>query len=142
MILISHRGNTQGANTSLENNPDYIKEALSYGFDVEIDVWYINNSLYLGHDEPQYSTNLSFLDNPKFWLHAKNGEGLYFLLNNSKFSNVFWHQTDDFTLTNKGFIWTYPNKKPLFKNSVCVVTERETIVDDCYGICSDYVGSL
>ena len=24
--------------------------------------------------------------------------------------NFFWHQQDDFTLTNRGYIWTYPGK--------------------------------
>ena len=138
MTLISHRGNIEGADISLESNPEYINKALAYGFDVEVDVRYVDGSLYLGHDEPQFLTNLEFLDNPKFWLHAKNGESLYFLLNHTKHPNVFWHQTDDFTLTNKGFIWTYPNKQ-LFKNSICVAPEKDTIVNNCYGICSDYV---
>lgn len=138
MILISHRGNTEGSNSLLENKPEYINEALAFGFDVEVDVRYTDGSLYLGHDESQYLTNLEFLDNPRLWLHAKNGESLYFLLNHTKYSNVFWHQTDDFTLTNKGFIWTYPNK-PLFRNSICVASKKDTIIHDCHGICSDYV---
>lgn len=52
MILISHRGNLMGK-TSYENEPDYIMNAIKEGFDVEIDVWYQNNTLYLGHDYAQ-----------------------------------------------------------------------------------------
>ena len=37
MFLISHRGNLNGPNIKDENNPDYIMEALSKDFDVEID---------------------------------------------------------------------------------------------------------
>ena len=33
---------------------------LDLGYYVEIDVWFIDEKLYLGHDYPQYETNLSF----------------------------------------------------------------------------------
>ena len=38
MILISHRGNISGKNVSLENNPNYIKDAIYLGYNVEVDV--------------------------------------------------------------------------------------------------------
>ena len=38
MILIAHRGNTNGKLPDRENTNDYIKEAISKGFDVEIDI--------------------------------------------------------------------------------------------------------
>ena len=44
MKLISHRGNLEGRKPELENNPEYIDEALSKGYDVEIDVWWSGNS--------------------------------------------------------------------------------------------------
>ena len=61
MILISHRGNLNGK-TDDENKPKYIEEALSQGFDVEVDVWYDNKQFYLGHDEPQYLIQKDFLN--------------------------------------------------------------------------------
>ena len=36
---IAHRGNVNGKNESRENSPDYIMEAISLGFYVEIDVY-------------------------------------------------------------------------------------------------------
>ena len=51
--LIAHKGNVEGINTELENTPDYIKEALRLGFDVEVDVWGIDGELWLGHDDPK-----------------------------------------------------------------------------------------
>ncbi len=42
MILISHRGNINGKNEIRENSIFYIMEALSMGFDVEIDVWNVD----------------------------------------------------------------------------------------------------
>jgi hypothetical protein len=54
MILISHRGNLNGPNPERENHPDYIWEALRAGYEVEIDVWWVEGKFKLGHDEPQY----------------------------------------------------------------------------------------
>jgi len=48
-MLISHRGNIDGK-TLLENQPSYIDDAIDLGYDVEIDIWYIGDKLYLGHD--------------------------------------------------------------------------------------------
>ena len=72
--LISHRGNINGKDISLENNPSYIDTAIKQGYDVEIDFWYVNNQLYLGHDTFQYGINLSWLVERKtsLWIHCKN----------------------------------------------------------------------
>lgn len=140
MNLISHRGNINGKQLEYENDPKYIINALREGYDVEIDVWYKNKNLYLGHDEPQYKTDLFFLDNKKFWLHSKNDDAFFILKNKIKKADVFWHDKDDFTLTKNGFIWTYPNKK-LFQNSICVLPEMgyNGNLKKCYGICSDII---
>ena len=142
MKLISHRGNLEGRKPELENNPEYIDEALSKGYDVEIDVWGSGNSFYLGHDNPQYKIDISYLLNNrcyKFWCHAKNGEALHKMRKYRRI-NSFWHQKDDFVLTSKGFIWTYPNK-PLYSNSICVLPKLgyKGDIKKCYGICSDYI---
>ena len=105
MILISHRGNLNGKNEKFENHPNYIQDAKKKGFDVEIDVWFQNNNFYLGHDKPQYKIDQNFLEDEKFWCHAKSPEALYEL---SKINcHYFWHDTDDYTITIKdifGFI--------------------------------------
>ena len=74
MIFISHRGNLEGKNTELENSEKYILNAISHGFDVEVDVWLIGDELYLGHDKPQYPTSLKFILNDRIWAHCKNVE--------------------------------------------------------------------
>lgn len=138
MYLISHRGNIFGVQKESENNPNYINNALKEGYDVEIDVRYENNKFFLGHDYSQYEIDKNFLLNDKIWCHAKTNEALFEL--NKINAHYFWHQEDDYTITSKGFIWTYPGKK-LFSKSICVLPEivnYETI--DCLGICSDYIG--
>ena len=108
MKLISHRGNINGPNTDKENHPSYINLALKDGYHVEIDVWYIEKDWYLGHDKPQYQVKYDFLISDKFWLHAKNGDAFYHLLQDRE-CNVFWHTDEDWVLTSKKYIWTQPN---------------------------------
>jgi len=139
MKLIAHRGNINGPNPEKENHPDYINAAIKSGYDVEVDVWLINDKWYLGHDNPEHEIKYDFLLDFQLWLHAKNGEAFEELFKNNHL-NSFWHTTEDWILTSKKYIWTYPNKK-LFANSICVLPELGFNGDlsICYGICTDYI---
>lgn len=137
MILISHRGNMNGPNTETENNPEFINRVLSLGIYVEVDVWYKDGFYYLGHDEPVYPVELSFLQQTRVVCHAKTPITLHQLL---KFPNIncFAHDKDDCVLTSCGWIWTYPGK-PLTPLSICVLPElADTDCTNCLGICTDY----
>ena len=153
MRLISHRGNITGRKPDLENKPEYIMNAISKGYDVEIDVWWYNECFYLGHDEPSYKIKPEFLYKPiqggsQFWCHAKNIEAIIEMKKYTPVSrhaypfpniNYFWHQKDDVTLTSHGYIWAYPGKQPI-KDSIAVLPE--IFQDDlsvCKGICSDNI---
>ena len=143
MILISHRGNTNGSFPELENNPGYIVKTIDAGFQVEIDVWCVEDTFYLGHDAPQYKIQESFLMNDDLWCHAKNFEALRRLLKiNAK---CFWHENDDFTLTSTNNIWTFPNKQ-VEQNSIIVCKNIDETKKysklNIFGICSDFVGEL
>ena len=136
MKLISHRGNLNGPIKEKENHPDYILKALNSGFEVEIDVWHRDGEFWLGHDTPQYKTNIEFLKDNRLWCHAKELSSLEVMLRASV--HCFWHQDDDFTLTSKGFIWTFPGQ-PVCSRSVLVSLEKNNLKPDCYGLCTDYV---
>ena len=110
MIVISHRGNLKGRNLKKENNPDHIREVLNTGIDVEVDVWWSAKGWFLGHDFPQYRVTMDFLGTPGLWCHAKNHAALDRMVENPLI-HCFWHQRDDYTLTSKGYIWAYPQKK-------------------------------
>lgn len=142
MILISHRGNLNGRLESSENQPDYIDLALSNGFDVEIDVWFKNGIIWLGHDKPQYAIEIKWIlnRNKNLWIHCKNIEAILYFKELEYDINYFWHQEDDLTLTSMGFLWTYPGKK-LTKYSIAVMPEIKQFDDIgiSYGICSDYI---
>jgi hypothetical protein len=139
MILISHRGNINGQNPERENSPSYIDETIALGFEVEIDIWFKEGKLFLGHDEPQYEIDINWLEERKdyLWVHCKNVEAIVELINTK--INCFFHYEDTITLTSNGTIWAFPGKQPI-KKSVAVLPERNN--DDlsvCIGICSDFI---
>lgn len=141
-IFVSHRGNTSGVNLNLENNPQYVLSAIEKGFDCEIDLRYDPKikKLFLGHDKPEYEITLDWLLTLKnrLWIHCKNFESLSFLISENVDLNYFWHQEDDFTLTSKGYIWTYPGKKT-GKNSIIVSLGDDKPKGTYLGICSDHI---
>lgn len=140
MKLIAHRGNLEGPKPELENDPNYLDDAMDQGFDVEVDVWRVDGELFLGHDGPTYPIYTQFLQRPQIWAHAKNLEALDFMLNNA--IHCFWHEEDARTLTSQGYVWTYPNKETITK-SVIVVLELELNLENTniHGVCGDHVAT-
>lgn len=142
MILISHRGNINGKMESWENEPTYIDLSISKGFDVEIDVWYKDNNLWLGHDRPDYGITFDWIIERRYklWIHCKNIDSLIYLKDSDQDLNYFWHQNDDVTITSKGFFWTYPGCK-LTKNSIACMPEliQFSNIEIASGVCSDFI---
>ena len=142
MLFISHRGNLNGPSPEFENSEAYIIKALKSGFAVEIDILREDGGdIYLGHDAPVNKTSLDFLANykDKLWIHCKNLSALNFMLSLKDF-NFFWHETDDYTLTSNGYIWTYFDK-PVSDKNIIVIKDKidKEKLPKCFGICSDYV---
>ncbi len=137
MKKIAHRGNTNGPSI-YENQAWFIEQAINKGFDAEVDVWKVGNSLWLGHDAALFLTNQEFFDKNKdsLWIHCKNFAALNHFAQFGSEYNYFWHDSDDYTITSKGFLWTYPGKQ-VGNKSVIVDLEGKTEYN-CYAICSDY----
>lgn len=155
MKIIAHRGLLHGPNRDIENSPTQIDLALKE-FHVEIDVWYIDRRWWLCHDYPNaipdaadrnihqlgvaYEIDLKWiLDRmDRLWIHCKNTRALVELKKLGLPMNYFWHEHDTVTLTSRGFIWAYPGKQPI-ADSVAVLPEiHSDVVDQCYGVCTDY----
>ena len=143
MRLISHRGNINGKQHSLENQPNYILKAIEQGYDVEIDIWYTNKFM-LGHDKPQYEFPFDLLEkfHTKLWIHCKNIKAITKIKHNYELNtrlNYFWHEHDTITLTSKGYIWAYPGKQPI-EGSIAVMPELgNDDISQCRGVCSDFI---
>ena len=149
MKLLAHRGNTSGVNASYENNPEYLKHAISLGWDIEIDARLIDNKMWLGHDEPKYALNyedfMFFLVHREVWWHAKDYVTLSNLMNRGPWMKVFAHEADTYGLVNGGYIWTADTTIQLEENnhtifvvlpdiSGCMEIAKEAKL---YGLCSD-----
>lgn len=136
MKLIAHRGNTSGRDPENENNPNHVIHAINKGFDSEIDIW-CHDGLYSGHDEAQYDIDLDFLleYHDSLWIHCKNIEALE-LLSSINQLNVFWHENDAYTLTSKGYIWTYPHRKVCEKSVIVCNNSQYAKYQNCFGVCS------
>lgn len=144
IYYIAHRGNIEGKNSELENTPDYIYQALANDYHVEVDVWYHNCQLYLGHDKPLMPVPENLLSKFDIWWHAKDIETLFYLKQNRAGVRYFFHNKDACTLTSNNLIWTYPGKK-LTPDSICVMPENArgfyttNDLKGCAGICSDNI---
>lgn len=101
--IYSHRGNLSGSEKNLENNPEYIQKALDYDprIYVEVDVWFIDGSFYLGHDSPLHKTDKFYFFNKRILTHCKNTEAFIEL---SKYSEVdcFFQEGDIISLSSSG----------------------------------------
>ena len=140
MKLISHRGNLNGTNKDLENNPNQVDNVLSKGYDCEIDLYVRNKKFYLGHDSERYPINLDWIYERKknLWIHCKNTEALETLFDHKEL-NYFWHENDTVTITSRGYLWVYVGKQPV-KNSIAVLPEKNNEkIDGCIGVCSDII---
>ena len=151
MKLIAHRGNIDGPNPETENTPEQIVKCIDQGYDVEVDIRIDikTNTLWLGHDTPDHMITWWWLagKSKNLWIHCKDIQTLHEFSANTSGYNYFWHQNDDYTLTSKNYIWSYPGKS-YTKNAIIVMPEWNTPnwdtlkVTNCHGICSDYVGKL
>ena len=106
---------------------------------MEVDAW-ITDRLYLGHDKPDNHCPMDFLisNSNRLWIHCKNLKALE-VLNGIKCLNIFWHQKDDYTLTSKGYVWTYPKKGVCDKSVLVIKDATKYNGEKCYGLCSDTV---
>lgn len=56
MKIISHIVNLNGIVPNKENRPSYIDSAIGSGYEVGVDIRYINGEFWFGHDTPDYKT--------------------------------------------------------------------------------------
>lgn len=110
-----------------------IEKCIDLGFDVEIDIWHDGKQFLLGHDEPLYKVSVAQLFNWQnyIWLHCKNLEAMEELGHYKGEFNYFWHESDSYTLTSHGYIWTAQHS---FKNGLSdrITTATFGIIAEAY----------
>lgn len=152
--IIAHRGLLYGPNPKVENTLEQHRFCWSQDITTEADLWVQNGKFYFGHDKPQYEIpEGELMFNEMVILHCKNFDALMYCTMEVSIRHYFWHQNDDYTLTQPlGLIWTYPKSGlPLGKKSIPVILNPWEVTDEshrlwtveqvrkCYGVCTDHV---
>tara|TARA_X000001382_G_C3079151_1_gene149958 strand:+ start:103 stop:564 length:462 start_codon:yes stop_codon:yes gene_type:complete len=149
MKLISHRGNIRGPIPDKENRPSYIDCAIGNGYDVEIDVNYVNGELWLGHDEPQYKVTHTWIQERSqyLWLHCKDFESAKECWK----YQAFCHSGDPFVFTSNNKIWLHGENESIYTlddmTIIPVINKQESISFNTangvpFGVCTDYPAIL
>lgn len=136
MLIISHRGNLEGRDPCTENTVEQVQKAIDLGFDVEVDVWWVNGDYFLGHDAPDQRVTPEWLEHDALWCHAKNAEALVHMLDRGDI-HCFAHDRDKYVLTSGHYVWTAV--KDMTGLGVVVVTND--VLDahhDVFAVCTDY----
>ena len=154
-LLIAHRGLLSGPDKTRENTVKTLVSARQQGYDVEIDVWYHENSWWLGHDGPLEPVDISilqildrgtYLGTHHAWIHAKSIQTLYQLRKMRWEGHVFFHENDPAVLTSSGYLWTFVGQE-LTPLSICVMPELTDSLENCrklsvYAFCTDYIHDI
>jgi hypothetical protein len=144
MKLISHRGNIIGPKPNRENSPSYIDTAISAGYDVEIDIRYINDKFYLGHDTPDYEVSETWIKKrkDKLWIHCKNLEAAS-IFSKMEDINFFCHTSDTFVLTSNNYIWVHDLKLNIDNRCIIPLLSDIDVAkyngNVVYAVCTDYI---
>jgi len=139
MLLISDKGNISGPNILLENTPDYIDFAIAQGYNVKIDLWYQDSKFFLGTNGPKTQIEWDWLTNIErleyLWINCMNIQTFSFLLENGNALNFFYNNTDEVTITSKGFPWSNISNQYNTNTIACNTTNLDNVI----GVCSDWV---
>jgi hypothetical protein len=139
---ILHRGLMNGPDPEKENKEELLWKRLAEGWDIEVDVWLVDGSLWLGHDKPtDLLQDVRLLESHHTWIHCKNIPMLQYMTEKKPGGPFFSHDTDNAVLTSNGYIWCYPGFQA-GRQSIVVMPERvpDMKVDMALigGVCSDY----
>jgi hypothetical protein len=153
MFYISYQGIFDGSNYEDANTPKQIGKALSAGFSVNIDVWRIDNKLFVGNNQPTIEVTERYIQGNRFWINAKNADMQDWIETQSSrlYPNYFWFQSPTpppaYTTASNGKLIT-PGTVPINSNSVMYLPE----IDDrslftmvkvrAYAICSTYLTTI
>jgi hypothetical protein len=72
MLYISYQGIYDGQDYESANTPTQINKALGKGYSCLINVWRVNNKLYVGNGQPLIEVTEAYIQGPRFWINAVN----------------------------------------------------------------------
>ena len=150
MLYISYQGIYDGQNYEDANTPKQINKALGKGFSCLIDVWRINNKLYVGNGQPLVEVTEKYIQGPRFWINAVNTDMQTWIATQSStlYPNYFNFAASTppppYATASNGKLIT-PGTVPINTDSVMFLPEINdrslyTMVKvKSYGICSGFL---
>ena len=131
MLYISYQGIYDGNDYQDANTPKQINKALGKGYSCLVDVWRINNKLYLGNGQPvpQFEVSADYIKGPRFWINAKNEDMQTWISEQSLtvYPNYFWFDAPTppppYATASNGKLIT-PGTVPINTNSVMFLDDH------------------
>lgn len=147
MKIISHRGNIKGPIPDKENRPSYIDCAIQLGYDVEVDIRFIDGEFWLGHDIPQYKIEQPWmvLRKDKLWYHCKDLQSALKMAE-LKIFKFFCHTEDSYVITSTGHLWVHDLNEDINHTCIIPLLDLHSIIYNKnlnpFAVCTDYVYEL
>ena len=153
MLYISYQGIYDGQNYEDANTPEQINKALGKGFSCLIDVWRVDNKLYVGNGQPVIEVTEKYIQGNKFWINAMNTDMQEWIVTQPAklYPNYFWFEAPTpppaYATASNGKLIT-PGTVPINNDSVMFLPEINDrslfsmVKVKSYAICSTYLYTI
>ena len=150
MFYISYQGIYDGKDYEDANTPSQISKAQQRGFSCLIDVWRVDNKLYVGNGQPLIEVTEKYIQGNRFWINAVNTDMQTWIATqpSALYPNYFHFDASTppppYATASNGKLIT-PGTVPINTNSVMFLPEINdrslyTMVKvKSYGICSGFL---
>lgn len=150
MLYISYQGIYDGQNYEDANTPKQINKALGKGFSCLIDVWRVDDKLYVGTNGPTIEVPAKYIQGPRFWINAVNTDMQEWIATqpSNLYPNYFHFDASTppppYATASNGKLIT-PGTVPINTSSVMFLPEindrslYSMVKVKSYGICSGYL---
>jgi hypothetical protein len=152
MLYISYQGIYDGKDFESANTPNQIGNAFNNGYSCMVDVWRIDNKLYVGSEEAPIEVTEKYLQGNRFWLNARNTDMVNWVAAQPRklYPNYFSfsNDTESNDATSSGGQIITPGTVPVSNLSIIFLPEIEdrgllsTVKLKCYGVCSVYLNFI
>ena len=150
MLYISYQGIYDGQDYESANTPTQINKALGKGYSCLIDVWRVDNKLYVGNGQPLIEVTEAYIQGNRFWINAVNTDMQTWIATQSStlYPNYFHFDASTppppYATASNGKLIT-PGTVPINTNSVMFLPEindrsvYSMVKVKSYGICSGFL---
>ena len=152
MLYISYQGIYDGQDFESANTPNQIGKAFNNGYSCMVDVWRIDDKLYVGSEEAPIEVTEKYLQGNRFWLNARNTDMQDWVAAQPRklYPNYFSfdNDTESNNATCSGGQIITPGTVPLNNSSIIFLPEIKdrgllsTVKLKCYGVCSVYLNFI